>query len=121
MTTEPNDALPLPGLEQYDGQRALGDVEKGVRRTLRALADLERLTEIDAGHLAVAVSLSRIIAKKEASGRLSTVSNDARLLVELLDSFVDDGEGGDVDEQLRKAMEEWKAYADSVEQEQGSP
>lgn len=109
------DPLPLPGLEDVASDRAVGYVEAGVRRTLAQLKRDERLTEVDAGHLAVAIALSRIITQKEARGRLSTVSNDARLLVELLDTFTGEDESA-VDQDLRAAMAEIAAmFPDALE------
>jgi hypothetical protein len=113
MTTI-GDPLPLPGLEDLPPDRAVGYVETGVRRTLAALAATARLAEVDAGHLAVAIALSRIITQKEARGRLSTVSNDARLLVELLDTFTAEDES-EIDGDLRAAMQEWITHADALE------
>lgn len=108
------DPLPLPGLEDVPSDRAVGYVEAGVRRTLAALVAADKLAEVDAGHLAVAVALSRIITQKEARGRLSTVSNDARLLVELLDAFTAEDESA-IDGDLRAVMDEWNRRADTLE------
>lgn len=110
-----DDALPLPGLDDVRGQRHVGDVEAGVRRTIAELARLDKLGEIDAGRLAVSVALARMMAKKEASGRMSTVSNDARLLIELLDSFTEGEELTGVDDRLAEIMAQWADGADTIE------
>lgn len=110
------DPLPLPGLEAVASDRPVGYVETGVRRTLAALVAADRLAEVDAGHLAVAIALSRIITQKEARGRLSTVSNDARLLVELLDAFTADDESA-IPDDLRDIMAAWSQRADALEAE----
>jgi hypothetical protein len=110
------DPLPLPGLEDMPSDRAVGYVESGVRRTLAALVAADRLAEVDAGHLAVAIALSRIITQKEARGRLSTVSNDARLLVELLDAFTADDESA-IPDDVQQIIATWKARADAADLE----
>jgi hypothetical protein len=110
------DPLPLPGLEDVPSDRPVGYVESGVRRALAALAATDRLAEVDAGHLAVAIALSRIITQKEARGRLSTVSNDARLLVELLDAFTasDDSE---IPDDVAAIISTWNRRADQLDAE----
>jgi hypothetical protein len=54
--------------------------------------------------------LAQIISAKRASGRTSTVGNDARVLVEILDGLAPAPEaGGGGDAGLRAAMEAWSA------------
>jgi hypothetical protein len=112
---------PLPGLEEPTSAD-VSAVELGVRRTLAALNADEMLTEAHAGKTAVAVALAQVIAHKTKTGRASTVSNDARLLVEVLDSLggaaIDPAE----EEKLRTMMEAWKAEADKADalEQQGS-
>jgi hypothetical protein len=108
------DPLPLPGLEAMPSDRAVGYVEAGVRRALVALKAADRLAEVDAGHLAVAIALSRIITQKEARGRLSTVSNDARLLVELLDAFTADDESA-IPDDVAAIIATWNRRADDLD------
>lgn len=110
-------AQPLPGLEALTADRPVGYVESGVRRTIAALDVDQRLAELDAGHLAVAVALSRIIAQKEARGRLSTVSNDAKLLIEILDAWIRPTAEGTVDQSLREAMAQFQELADEAERQ----
>lgn len=112
MTTDDDQArLPLPGLDVVDdlverrrGSK-LSDLEAAIRRTLKALHDAGHVTEVDSGKLQLAIELAQIIELKKATRRTSTVGNDARVLMEILDSFV--AEATDVDEDLKAAMEEW--------------
>lgn len=109
--TEP---LPLPGLELPDEtRRQVSDLERGVRRTIAAHADLEHISEVDAGKCALALELCHVAQVKRAGRRLSTVHADLRLLSEILDSFAPDAGGDDVDARLRKAMAEWEAVMES--------
>lgn len=112
MTTETDaGGLPLPGLDVVDelAERRRGsklsDLERAIRRTLAALAADGHVGEVDAGKLQLAIELAQIIELKKATRRTSTVGNDARVLMEILDSFVE--EASDVDDELRAAMEEW--------------
>jgi hypothetical protein len=81
-------------------------LELAVRRSLRALAVEERLTESDAARTALALSLAQVIETKQRTGRLSTVSNDARVLMELLESLKP-SQLEDDDEELKRALREW--------------
>lgn len=112
MTAQPHEsASPLPGLEAVDTtHRYVSPLETGVRRTLAALAARDLLLEDDAGKTATAIELAQVITKKVQTGRASTVSNDARLLVEILDSLKPEAAGG-VDDELRATMEEWSRAA----------
>lgn len=113
--SEPNDAmLPLPGLEQPDTSRGRPDLlEVAIRRTLRALDGEGFVQEVDAGKLQLAIELAQVISIKKRSGRASTIGNDARVLMEILNDFK--AEVSEVDASLAKAMEEW---AEVVEDEQ---
>lgn len=100
----------LPGLEDNAPSSLPSALETAVRRTIRQLAAEDLLTESLAGHLALALQMARIIDVKTRSGRLSTVSNDARLLTELLDNLTgrdQDGDGGQGMAQLAAAMRDW--------------
>lgn len=99
----PND-LPLPGLEDT-GARKVPYLEVGVRRTIAALRSAGHLEEQHAAHTAAAVELAQIIDMKKASGRMSTIGNDMRAMIELLDRILPE-EGG-VDAELQSAIEEW--------------
>lgn len=95
--------LPLPGLDAPS--RGVGDLEKAIRRTLRQLHADGMVREVHAGKAQLAIELAQVIAAKRASGRASTIGNDARVLMEILDTFVPDD--SEVDEAFQKAMEEW--------------
>lgn len=106
MTTH-DEAQPLPGLESgVDERRAVTDLESAVRRTIAAHQQLDHLSEVDAGKCAIAIELCQVAARKRAGGRMSTISNDLRLLQEILDSLAPT-EDSDVDARLRAAMAEW--------------
>jgi len=110
MPEPPDAALPLPGLEDLAGKRAVSDLERGVRRTLAELARLGKLEEVHAGYTAIAVAAAQEAARKSATGRGSTWSNDVRVLVELLDALTGAGEAGDdFEERMRQKMAEWEA------------
>lgn len=115
MATHPDAPQPLPGLEdlgEVEARRGrVGEVERGVRRTLAELRRLSKITEVDAGRSAIAISLARMMATKEATGRGSTFSNDARLLVELLDALAGEASRGEAEFEgvLQDKMAEWEA------------
>ena len=96
--------LPLPGLDEVTG-RGVPPLERAVRRTLAELHRQGHVQEVDAGKTQLALELAQVIALKKATGRASTIGNDARVLMEILDAFVD--EATDVDDELRDAMREW--------------
>ena len=103
---EPDAALPLPGLDAAPSGRAVPALEVAVRRTLAAL-DAEGLVhEVDAGRLQLAIELAQVISTKKSSGRASTIGNDARVLMEILNDFKE--EASEIDAGLAAAMEEWK-------------
>jgi hypothetical protein len=95
---------PLPGLEGT-GARKVPYLEVGVRRTIAALREAGHLEEKHAAHTAAAVELAQIIDLKKTSGRMSTVGNDMRAMIELLDRILP--EEGDVDADLQAAIDEW--------------
>lgn len=100
-------ALPLPGMDP-DQRADGGELEAAVRRTIAEHVKLTNVGEVDAGKIAVALELCRVAYAKRRQGRMSTVSNDLRLLTEVLDSFKPETttEGA---EKLRRAMDEWTA------------
>jgi hypothetical protein len=95
--------LPLPGLEP--AVKAAGDLAAAVRRSIAALNDEGLVAERDAARLALALEMADIIEIKKSSGRMSTVGNDARVLVDLLDKLLP--EATETDQRLADAMEEW--------------
>lgn len=94
---------PLPGLGEAPASESA--LEKAVRRTIAALDEANYITETSAARCALAMELARIIADKRRTGRTSTVGNDARVLVELLDDLLPEDTGADA--ALQKAMSEW--------------
>lgn len=116
MTTESEQGcLPLPGLDAVptlDGQtpaRPVSDLEVAIRRTIAELHRQGHVVEVDAGKLQLALELSQVIAMKKATRRASTIGHDAKVLLDILDSIVE--EATDVDDTLRDAMREWSDYA----------
>lgn len=109
--TEPE---PLPGLETPSATAS--SLERAVRRTIAELDTRGYVGEESAARTALAIELAQIITAKRASGRTSTVGNDARVLVELLDRLtpVDTG----VDAKLQAAVDAWTAH---LEAEQTKP
>lgn len=108
--TEPD---PLPGLEPP--ARTAGALERAVHRTITALNADEPLLEKLAAHTALVVKLAQIIDDKHASGRMSTVGNDARVLVDLLEALAPVEAGGpSVDQELAAAVAAWKQAATEV-------
>lgn len=109
--TEPSEqvALPLPGLAELtpEQKRATSELAHAVRRSVAALDRAGLVQEHDAARLQLAVELADIIAIKKRTGRMSTVGNDARVLVELLDKLLP--EQTDVDDELRAAVLAWSA------------
>lgn len=101
--TEPE---PLPGLETPATKPA--SLELAVRRTIRELDSRGYVGEESAARTALAIELAQIITAKRATGRTSTVGNDARVLVELLDRLtpVDTG----VDARLQAAVDAWTEH-----------
>lgn len=106
-----NTQLELPGLETPKQKPAA--LEAAVRRTIAALQSEELIEERHAARLQLALELSQIITLKRATGRVSTVANDARVLMELLDKILPDDQG--VDAALREAMQKW---AEEVERDE---
>jgi hypothetical protein len=101
----------LPGLAPPGhGLAGVTPLEAAVERTLARLeADGYLDPERDAGKRALALELAAVIALKRRTGRASTIGNDARVLLELLDGVVPDA-GGEGDATLRQAMAEWDAF-----------
>jgi hypothetical protein len=111
-----DDAPALPGLEAPRPREDLHELPAAVDRTLEALgADGFLDVERDAARRELARTVSRIIARKEITGRASTVGNDARVLMDLLDGMVPATAAG-ADERLGQAMDEWAAHVKALEQ-----
>jgi hypothetical protein len=109
MSESEQTALPLPGLGELDErqQHTTGELAIAVRRSVAALDRAGLVQEHDAARLQLALELADIITEKRRSGRMSTVGNDARVLVELLDKLLPDQT--EVDAELRDAVAAWTA------------
>lgn len=111
MTAPADPMLALPGLDEPERKPA--KLEDAVRRTLAALQAENLIEERHAARLQLAIELSQIITLKRTTGRVSTVANDARVLMELLDKILPDATG--VDGALREAMERWSEAVERSE------
>lgn len=100
-------ALPLPGLEIPDAIQRVGALAAAVRRSIAALAAQDLIAERDAARLALALEMADIIEIKKRSGRMSTVGNDAKVLVDLLDKLLP--QHIEVDVELRQTIDAWSA------------
>lgn len=100
-----NDPIPLPGLESVSGQPH-SPLAEAIRRTISALDGQARLGEKDAARLQLALTMADVIDAKRASGRMSTIGMDAKVLVDLLEGIVGDAES--VDDDLKRALAEWQ-------------
>lgn len=109
-------ALTLPGLDDARGTtRPVAPLEQAVRQTLQHLAADGALTPADAGRVALAIELAQIIGDKRATRRTSTVGNDARVLMDILDELAP-AAGSEADQQLRATMDVWSAAIAAQEQ-----
>jgi len=100
----------LTGLELPRLTAAPSHLAESVDRTLAQLVkdghlDLSR----DAARIALARELAAVIAHKRSSGRASTVGQDAKVLLDLLDGMVPTEAATSADVMLRQAMEAWSA------------
>lgn len=114
-------SLPLPGLDPVDDTagRQAGELASAVRRSVRALHRLGLVQEHDAARLQLALELADIINIKKRTGRMSTVGNDARVLVELLDKLLPDQT--EVDDELREAIAAWTAAGATASSDAPAP
>lgn len=111
-----DEALPIPGLSPDSGRGPIAALEKAVVRTLEALQADGLIEERHAARVALAIELAQIVTLKRQTGRVSTVANDARVLMELLDKLLPADSG--IDDALRAVMKEWSeviARGDGVE------
>lgn len=106
MTEEAAPAI--PGLELPRVPES--ELAKAVEATLVQLqADGHLDTQRDAARMALARELAAVIAHKRTSGRASTVGQDAKVLLDLLDGMVPAEAASSVDLKIAQAMAEWSA------------
>lgn len=99
----------LPGMEGDDvGKAPASTLERAIESTIHALTGEGHVTAVDAGRVQLARELAAIIELKKQTRRVSTVGNDARVLMELLDGLTK--ESKDENGTLRDAMAEWSAF-----------
>lgn len=103
----PDDVQPLPGMEDVR-DRGVTTLEAAVRRTITRLDELGYIEEMHAAHTAAAIELAQVISLKHTTGRMSTVGNDMRAMIDLLDRLVPQRDDS-VDLALKAAMEAWQA------------
>jgi len=84
---------------------------EAVNETIAQLRELGLVKPTDAGRVALARQLAKVLEIKERSGRVSTYSNDARVLMELLEGFA--AEASEGDQALRVAMDAWSKYLET--------
>lgn len=101
-------ALTLPGLDDLEDRRGVSTLERAIRRTIAELDRRGEVSEIDAGKLQLALELAEVITLKKQTRRASTIGNDMRVLMEILDSFTEDKDS-DADAALQAAMAAWSA------------
>ena len=105
---EPADeAWALPGMDEVRG-RGVPYLEVAVRRTIARLHELGYLEEMHAAHTAAVIELAQIISMKHTTGKASTVGNDMKAMIDLLDRLVPVRDAS-VDAALKKAMQEWSS------------
>jgi hypothetical protein len=84
------------------------ELAEAVDTTLRQLLDDGHLDpKRDAARIALAKSLASVIAHKERTGRASTVGQDAKVLLDLLDGMVPTEAATSADAALQRAMAAW--------------
>lgn len=105
------DAPMLPGLESVDTDHST-PLERAVIETCQVLAGIGLIHPRDAARLALARTMARVIETKHRTGRMSTIGNDARVLMDLLAGLVPAEVGGDAE--VQAAMDKWSAAIDSM-------
>lgn len=110
MSAETPEALPGLELPTPPASELLAAVDV----TLDALEQDGHLDPVrDAARRELARTVARIITMKDRTGKASTVGNDARVLMDLLDGLVPAAASTSVDARLAKAMEEWAAHLEA--------
>lgn len=111
MTESQQGALDLGALFPTPHESA-SRLVKQVHATIKQLHEDGRIGVADSGRVALAEELAEVIAMKRRSGRASTIGQDAKVLMDILDGFREDAKGeGDV---LRDAMAEWSRVVEAM-------
>lgn len=98
----------LPGFEPP--ARPEGRLVAAVRSTFDTLDDLGLVKPEHAAVGVLALTMAEAIESKVATGRMSTLGNDARVLMDLINGLIPaPAEDGGVDDELREAMDAWTA------------
>ena len=106
---------PMPGLELPQLSPLESPLAKAVDSTLVALVEASSLDpQRDAARIALARELAAVIAHKRTSGRASTVGNDARVLLDLLDGMVPSEAATSADAALAAAMADWAKHVQTL-------
>lgn len=107
--------VPLPGLDLPQLAPADSPLAKAVDATLLSLVEASSLDPVrDAARIALARELAAVIVHKRTSGRASTVGNDARVLLELLDGMVPTEAATSADAALAAAMADWARHVNTL-------
>lgn len=122
LAAVPDDDVHTPEALPGFGSEELGKaspLESAIVSTLTELQAEGLLRPRDAGRVALALDITRVMAIKRRSGRTSTYSNDARLLYDILESFEPDTNTGD--EALKATMATWTAELERLAVARGLP
>lgn len=104
----------IPGLVLPQLTATPSALASAVDATLSQLVSDQHLDPSrDAARIALARELAAVIAHKRTSGRASTVGNDARVLLDLLDGMVPTEAASSADAMLANAMRDWTAHIES--------
>lgn len=106
MTDDEQSTLDLPDFLPKVPDASAAPLVKAVEQTIQQLMEDGHIARVDVGKVQLALELAEVIAIKKATRRASTIGNDARVLMEILDAFVAETDE-DGDEQLRAAMDAW--------------
>lgn len=107
--------MPMPGLELPQLSPAESPLARAVDSTLVSLVQAASLDPVrDAARIALARELAAVIVHKRTSGRASTVGNDARVLLELLDGMVPTEAATSADAALAAAMADWAKHVQTL-------
>ena len=119
--TEPTDAdaaPTLPGLELDTPMRAVGELERQVRRSLARLEELGLVGPEHAGLAQLAIELAQAIGRAAARGQAAAVGLSAAQLVNVFDKLnpADSGGGAASDDFTR-----WQRELHSLDSAGGTP